>query len=90
MKLLVLSGCGRTFLGNAELQEEGVEAPILREREKKQIEIDRRLLKNRIEVLQRELDEVRAHRATQRISRNRSEIPFLLSLGIPMLENRPF
>jgi GTPase len=47
----------------------------------KQIEIDRRLLKYRIEILQRELDEVRAHRVTQRVSRGRSEIPVFAIIG---------
>ncbi len=40
----------------------------------KQIEIDRRILKRKIDALQSEIDEVRAHRETQRSSRERSDI----------------
>ena len=47
----------------------------------KQIEIDRRLLKTRISQLQKEINEVRAHRDTQRIQRERSEIPTFAIVG---------
>ncbi len=47
----------------------------------KQIEIDRRILKRKIDQLQREIIEVRAHRDTQRISRERSEIPVFAIIG---------
>lgn len=47
----------------------------------KQIEIDRRLLKKQIDVLQNEIREVRAHRDTQRGLRTRSEIPVFAIIG---------
>lgn len=47
----------------------------------KQIEIDRRLLKKRIDHLQNEIQEVRAHRETQRSARVRSEIPVFAIIG---------
>lgn len=47
----------------------------------KQIEIDRRILKRKIDLLQKEIAEVRAHRETQRISRQRSEIPIFALIG---------
>ena len=47
----------------------------------KQIEIDRRILKRKIDQLQKEIQEVRAHRDTQRISRIRSEIPVFAIIG---------
>lgn len=47
----------------------------------KQIEIDRRLLKTRISQLQKEINEVRAHRETQRVQRERSEIPTFAIVG---------
>lgn len=47
----------------------------------KQIEIDRRLLKKRIDQLQQEIKEVRAHRETQRNARVRSEIPVFAIIG---------
>lgn len=47
----------------------------------KQIEIDRRLVKNRINVLQNELEEVRAHRRTQRAARKKSGIPIFAIVG---------
>lgn len=47
----------------------------------KQIEIDRRLIKNRIERLQTELKAVVEHRKTQRIARERSEIPTFAIIG---------
>lgn len=47
----------------------------------KQIEIDRRILKRKIDQLQKEILEVRAHRETQRISRVRSEIPVFAIIG---------
>lgn len=47
----------------------------------KQIEIDRRILKREIDQLQKELEEVRAHRDTQRASRQRGEIPVFSIIG---------
>lgn len=47
----------------------------------KQIEIDRRILKRKIDQLQKEILEVRSHRETQRISRVRSEIPVFAIIG---------
>ncbi len=47
----------------------------------KQIEIDRRILKRKIDQLQKEIEEVKAHRETQRISRVRSEIPVFAIIG---------
>ncbi len=47
----------------------------------KQIEIDRRIIKRQITKLQRDLEEVRAHRKTQRGRRKRSEIPVFALIG---------
>jgi GTP-binding protein HflX len=47
----------------------------------KQIEIDRRILKRKIDLLQKDIDEVRAHRETQRLSRQRAEIPVFALIG---------
>lgn len=47
----------------------------------KQIEIDRRILKRKIDQLQAELEEVKAHRETQRSSRQRSQIPVFALIG---------
>lgn len=47
----------------------------------KQIEIDRRILKKQIDVLQKEIREVRANRETQRGLRSRSEIPVFAIIG---------
>ena len=47
----------------------------------KQIEIDRRLLRRRIEQLKKEIEEVVAHRDTQRIARRRSGIPTFAIVG---------
>ncbi len=47
----------------------------------KQIEIDRRILKRKIDQLQAEIEVVRAHRDTQRTSRLRSEIPVFAIIG---------
>lgn len=47
----------------------------------KQIEIDRRILKRKIANLQSQLEEVRAHRETQRGARIRSEIPVFAIIG---------
>lgn len=47
----------------------------------KQIEIDRRILKRKLDLLQKEIQEVRAHRDTQRNSRLRSEIPVFGIVG---------
>jgi len=47
----------------------------------KQIEIDRRILKKKIDQLQKEIEEVRAHRETQRMSRQRSGIPVFAIIG---------
>lgn len=47
----------------------------------KQIEIDRRILKKKIELLQKEIDEVKANRETLRQARVRSEIPVFAIIG---------
>jgi GTPase len=47
----------------------------------KQIEIDRRLLRRRIEVLQKEIEEVVNQRTTQRVARLRSGIPTFAIIG---------
>ncbi len=47
----------------------------------KQIEIDRRILKRRIEMLEKELEGVQAIREVQRHSRKRSEIPVFAIIG---------
>lgn len=47
----------------------------------KQIEIDRRILKRKIDQLQKEIEEVSAHRETQRIARGRAEIPVFAIIG---------
>lgn len=47
----------------------------------KQIEIDRRILKRKIDALQKEIEEVKANRETQRISRQRAEIPVFAIIG---------
>lgn len=47
----------------------------------KQIEIDRRLLKKRIERLQEEIEEVRHSRATQRQGRGRGGVPVFALVG---------
>ncbi|MBT3393792.1 MAG: GTPase HflX [Waddliaceae bacterium] len=47
----------------------------------KQIEIDRSLLKKKISKLKNDLKEVRQHRETQHVSRERSEIPTFAIIG---------
>jgi GTP-binding protein HflX len=47
----------------------------------KQIEIDRRILKKQIDQLQKEIEEVKVNRETQRSSRARSEIPVFAIIG---------
>lgn len=47
----------------------------------KQIEIDRRILKRKIDLLQRDIEEVRSHRETQRLSRQRASIPVFAIIG---------
>jgi GTP-binding protein HflX len=47
----------------------------------KQIELDRRMLKNRSVRLQKEIEEVRAHRGIQRSSRQRTNIPTFAIVG---------
>jgi GTP-binding protein HflX len=47
----------------------------------KQIEIDRRILKRRIDQLQQELQEVKSIRETQRVARERSHIPIFAIIG---------
>lgn len=47
----------------------------------KQIEIDRRILRRKIDQLQKEIEEVRFKRETQRLSRERSQIPIFAIIG---------
>ncbi len=47
----------------------------------KQIELDRRMLQEKIEKLQKDLEEVEKHRHTQRRARNRSGIPVFAIIG---------
>lgn len=47
----------------------------------KQIEIDRRILKKKIDLLNKEIEEVELHRDTQRLSRERSGIPVFAIVG---------
>lgn len=47
----------------------------------KQIEIDRRILKRRVEQLEKEIDEIGAYRETQRSQRVRSGIPVIAIVG---------
>lgn len=47
----------------------------------KQIEIDRRILKRKIDQLQKEIEEVRLKRDTQRIARGRAGIPVFAIIG---------
>ena len=47
----------------------------------KQIEIDRRLLRRRIDILKKEIEEVVAQRHTQRLARMRSGIPTFAIIG---------
>lgn len=47
----------------------------------KQIELDRRMLKSRIETLNKEIEKVRAQRETQRKSRRKSAIPCFSIVG---------
>lgn len=47
----------------------------------KQIELDRRMLRNRISRLQKELDDVREQRKTQRAKRKRTSIPTFALVG---------
>ena len=47
----------------------------------KQIEIDRRLLRKRLDQMKREIEEVGAHRVTQRTARKRSGIPTFAIVG---------
>lgn len=64
-------GTGSSGSGGAYLKGEG----------EKQIEIDRRILKKKIDVLQKEIEEVKGHRETQRASRQRAEIPVFAIIG---------
>jgi len=65
------AGSGGGSGGGAYLKGEG----------EKQIEIDRRLLKDQIDLLQKEIKEVRAYRETQRSARVRAEIPVFAIIG---------
>lgn len=47
----------------------------------KQLEVDRRLLSNRIQTLKKELKEVETHRATQRHARERAHLPVFAIVG---------
>jgi len=65
------AGTGSSGSGGAYLKGEG----------EKQIEIDRRILKKKIDLLHKEIEEVKLHRETQRSSRQRSEIPVFSIIG---------
>lgn len=65
------AGTGSSGSGGAYLKGEG----------EKQIEIDRRILKRKIDQLQTEIEEVKNHRETQRLSRQRTEIPIFALIG---------
>jgi GTP-binding protein HflX len=47
----------------------------------KQIEIDKRILRRKIDLLQKEIAEVKGYREIQRLSRNRNEIPVFAIIG---------
>lgn len=47
----------------------------------KQIEIDRRIIKRKIDLLQKEIDEVKAYRETQRASRQKAQTPVFAIVG---------
>jgi len=47
----------------------------------KQIEIDRRLIKKRVGQLQKEIDEIKEHRATQRSLREKTQVPVFAIVG---------
>jgi GTP-binding protein HflX len=64
-------GTGSSGGGGAYLKGEG----------EKQIEIDRRILKRKIDQLQKEIEEVKAHRETQRVFRVKNEIPVFAIVG---------
>jgi GTP-binding protein HflX len=64
-------GTGSSGGGGAYLKGEG----------EKQIEIDRRILKRKIDQLQKEIEEVRAHRDTQRVSRVKNEVSVFAIIG---------
>jgi GTP-binding protein HflX len=64
-------GTGSSGSGGAYLKGEG----------EKQIEIDRRILKRKIDLLQKDIEDVKLHRETQRSSRQRSEIPVFALIG---------
>lgn len=65
------SGTSASGGGGAYLKGEG----------EKQIEIDKRILKRKMELLRQEIAEVRQHRHTQRLSRLRSQIPVFAIVG---------
>ena len=46
-----------------------------------QIEIDRRLIRTRIQALKREIDSIRVHRASQRSARERAGVPVVALVG---------
>ena len=47
----------------------------------KQIEMDKRMIQVRVNVLKRELEEVRAHRARHRLKRQQTELPVVAIVG---------
>lgn len=65
------SGTSASGGGGAYLKGEG----------EKQIEIDKRILKRKMELLRREIEEVKQHRKTQRLARIRSHIPVFAIVG---------
>lgn len=65
------AGTGSSGGGGAYLKGEG----------EKQIEIDRRILKSKIDQLQKEIQDVKSIRETQRVARTKSEIPVFAIIG---------
>lgn len=65
------AGTGSSGGGGAYLKGEG----------EKQIEIDRRILKKKVDQLQKEIEEVRAIRETQRSAREKADIPVFAIIG---------
>lgn len=70
-----------THLSRQQASGSGGGGAYLKGEGEKQIEIDRRILKKKIDQLEKEIEEVKAHRETQRISRQSSAIPVFAIIG---------